>query len=163
VSSAMTVALYPGSFDPVHNGHLAMIRQAAVLFDRVIVGVGHNPQKPSGRFRPDERVSLIEAEIPDLGNVEVALFSGLVTVAARDLGADCLVKGIRGAADLDAELQQAHMNLSTGGMPTVFLPAASDAAFVASRYVREIAAMGGDVRAVVPPAVADRLQEDHRR
>jgi pantetheine-phosphate adenylyltransferase len=158
----MTVALYPGSFDPVHNGHLAMIRQASALFDQVIVGVGHNPQKPSGMFSPQERIELIRSEVADRPNVAVELFSGLVTGAAVSLGADCLVKGIRGAADLDAELQQSHMNLSSGGVPTVFLPAVGEAAFVASRYVREIAAMGGDVRAVVPPSVADRLQEKLR-
>lgn len=155
----MAVALYPGSFDPVHNGHLAVVRQAAGLFDGVVVGVGHNPQKPSGLFTPDERVELIRAELGDLPTVRVELFTGLVTRAAVELGADCLVKGIRGATDLDAEMQQAHMNLSSGGIPTVFLPAVSEAAFVAARYVREIAAMGGDVRAVVPPNVANRLLE----
>jgi pantetheine-phosphate adenylyltransferase len=155
----MTVALYPGSFDPVHNGHLAIIRQASSLFEQVIVGVGHNPQKPSGVFTPDERAELITGQVADLANVRVELFSGLVTTAATRLGASCILKGIRGAADLDAELQQAHMNLSSSGVPTIFLPAVSDAAFVASRYVREIAAMGGDVRAVVPPAVAERLVE----
>ena len=161
----MTVALYPGSFDPVHNGHIAVIEQASALFDEVVVGVGHNPQKPSGLFPPDERVQLILTQVARLGNVRVELFSGLVTGAATALGAGCIVKGIRGGADLDAELQQAHMNLSSGGVPTVFLPATSGSAFVASRYVREIAAMGGDVRAVVPPEVADRLVEklhDHR-
>jgi pantetheine-phosphate adenylyltransferase len=155
----MTVALYPGSFDPVHNGHLALIEQASGLFDEVVVGVGHNPQKPSGLFTPDERAVLIRDQVAGCANVRVELFSGLVTAAAARLGATCIVKGIRGAADLDAELQQAHMNLSSGGIPTIFLPAVSGAAFVASRYVREIAAMGGDVRAVVPPAVADRLLE----
>jgi pantetheine-phosphate adenylyltransferase len=155
----MTVALYPGSFDPVHNGHLALIEQAGRLFDEVVVGVGHNPQKPSGMFTPTERAELIRGEVAGLGNVRVELFSGLVTRAASELGATCIVKGIRGAADLDAELQQAHMNATSSGMPTIFLPAVSGEAFVASRYVREIAAMGGDVSAVVPPAVADRLRE----
>jgi pantetheine-phosphate adenylyltransferase len=155
----MTVALYPGSFDPVHNGHLALIVQASTVFDEVVVGVGHNPQKPSGMFTPDERAEMIRGELAARPNVRVELFSGLVTVAAAELGATCILKGIRGAADLDAELQQAHMNLTSGGIPTVFLPAVSEAAFVASRYVREIAAMGGDVRAVVPPTVAERVLE----
>jgi pantetheine-phosphate adenylyltransferase len=157
----MTVALYPGSFDPVHNGHLAVIAQAASLFDEVVVGVGHNPQKPSGLFSPEERAELIRSVVHH-DNVRVELFTGLVTAAARGLGAGCLLKGIRGAVDLDAELQQAHMNLSCGGVPTVFLPAVGAAAFVASRYVREIAALGGDISAVVPPLVADRLEEKHR-
>lgn len=158
----MTVALYPGSFDPVHNGHLALIGQAAELFAEVVVGVGHNPQKPSGLFSPDERAAMIAAEVAHRPNVRVELFTGLVTAAAARLGADCIVKGIRGATDLDAELQQSHMNLTSGGVPTVFLPAVGDAAFVASRYVREISALGGDVRSVVPPAVAARLEEKHR-
>ena len=158
----MTVALYPGSFDPVHHGHLAIIEQASALFGEVVVGVGHNPQKPSGMFTPDERAALIRDQVAELGNVRVELFSGLVTVAATGFGATCIVKGIRGAADLDAELQQAHMNLTSGGVPTVFLPAVSGSAFVSSRYVREIAAMGGDVGAVVPPEVAQSLVEKLR-
>lgn len=153
----MSTALYPGSFDPVHNGHLAVIAHAAALFDRVIVGVGHNPDKPSGLFSPDHRMAMIQAEVASFGNVAVALFSGLVTAAAADLGADCLVKGLRGASDLDAEMQQSHMNLTTGGIPTVFVPATGPSALVASTYVRQIAAMGGDVSDVVPARVLGAL------
>ncbi len=153
----MATALYPGSFDPVHNGHVAVIRHVASLFDRVIVGVGHNPDKPSGLFTPDERVDLIQAELADLEAVSVELFSGLVTNAATGFGADCLVKGLRGASDLDAEMQQAHMNLTTGSIPTIFVPATGSSALVASTYVRQIAAMGGDVSDVVPPSVLSAL------
>lgn len=154
-----TVALYPGSFDPVHNGHVAVIELASPLFAELIIGVGHNPAKPSGMFTPEERVSMIEASVAHLANVRVALFSGLVTAAADSLGAHCLVKGLRGGSDLDAEMQQAHMNRTTGGVPTVFLPAVGASALVASSYVRQIAAMGGDVTETVPPAVLARLQE----
>lgn len=153
----MSTALYPGSFDPVHNGHLAVIRHASTLFERVVVGVGHNPDKPSGLFTPEQRVEMIRAETADLAGVDVELFSGLVTVAAVRFGADCLVKGLRGASDLDAEMQQAHMNLTTGSVPTVFLPATGPSALVASTYVRQIAAMGGDVSDVVPPVVLSAL------
>lgn len=153
----MSTALYPGSFDPVHNGHLSVINHAAGLFDRLIIGVGHNPDKPSGLFPADDRVAMIRAEVADLGNVAVELFSGLVTVAARDLGADCLLKGLRGPSDLDAEMQQSHMNLTTGGVPTVFVPATGPSALVASTYVRQIAAMGGDVSDVVPAGVLAAL------
>jgi len=153
----MSTALYPGSFDPVHNGHLAVIRHAAALFDRVIVGVGHNPDKPSGLFTPDERVDMIRAETSDLPGVTVELFSGLVTAAAAGFGADCLVKGLRGSSDLDAEMQQAHMNLTTGSIPTIFVPATGPSALVASTYVRQIAAMGGDVADVVPSTVLTAL------
>lgn len=158
----MAVALYPGSFDPVHNGHLAVIEVAASLFERVIVAVGHNPAKPSGMLPAEERAELIRGCLPGLDNIQVSLFSGLVTVAAVDLGADCLVKGIRSATDLDAEMLQANMNAKTGvagdgDLPTVFLPGIGDQALISSRYVREIASRGGDVTRVVPPLVADRL------
>lgn len=154
----MAVALYPGSFDPVHNGHLAVIEVAAGLFDHLIIGVGHNPAKPSGLLPADERMGLIAESVAHLSNVRVDGFTGLVTVAAADLGADCLVKGIRSATDLDAEMLQANMNAKTGDdVPTVFLPGLGEHALISSRYVREIAARGGDVTRVVPPVVAQRL------
>lgn len=153
----MATALYPGSFDPVHNGHIAVIRHVAGLFGQVIVGVGHNPDKPSGLFTPDERVDMIRTELADLDNVSTELFSGLVTSAAAGFGADCLVKGLRGASDLDAEMQQAHMNLTTGSIPTIFVPATGPSALVAGTYVRQIAAMGGDVSDVVPATVLSAL------
>lgn len=155
----MTIALYPGSFDPLHSGHLAVIRTAATLFETVIVGVGHNPDKPSGLFTPEERVAMITESVDGTTNVRVSLFSGLVTKAAVELGADCLLKGLRGASDLDAEMQQAHMNLTTGAMPTVFLPGTGPSALVASSYVRQIAAMGGDVSHTVPVPVLARIEE----
>ncbi len=158
----MAVALYPGSFDPVHNGHLAVVDVAASLFERVIVAVGHNPAKPSGLLPADERAELIRSCVAEWANVDVALFTGLVTVAAADLGADCLVKGVRSATDLDAEMLQANMNAKTGpagsgDLPTVFLPGIGDHALISSRYVREIAVRGGDVSRVVPPVVVERL------
>ncbi len=153
----MATALYPGSFDPVHNGHLAVISHVAGLFDRVVVGVGHNPDKPSGLFTPDERAAMLRAEVAGHGNVTVELFTGLVTAAATSFGADCLVKGLRGATDLDAEMQQSHMNLTTAGVPTIFVPATGPSALVAGTYIRQIAAMGGDVSDVVPVGVLDAL------
>ncbi len=100
---------------------------------------------------------MIGTEVADLSNVDIELFSGLVTKAATDLGADCLVKGLRGGSDLDAEMQQAHMNLTTGSIPSIFVPATGASALVASTYVRQIAAMGGDVSDVVPPTVLAAL------
>lgn len=155
----MSVALYPGSFDPVHNGHIAVFKTAASLFDRLIVAAGHNPAKPSGLFSPDERVQFLRSATADLSNVEVKLFDGLVTKAANEFGADCLIKGLRGGADFDSEMQQAHMNLATGGVPTLFIPGLGPAAMIGGRYVREIGLMGGDVSAVVPADVAARLTE----
>ncbi len=155
----MSVALYPGSFDPVHNGHIQVISAMAPLFEELIVGVGHNPAKPSGMFTPDERVAMIAESVASLPNVRIELFVGLSTRAATELGADCLVKGVRGAGDLDAEMQQATMNFLTAGVPTVFAPAMGEASLVSSRYVREIAALGGDITGVVPAVVAARLTE----
>ncbi len=155
----MSVALYPGSFDPLHNGHLQVIGAIAPLFDEIIIGVGHNPAKPSGLFTPDERAAMITEAVAGIRNVRVELFVGLATSAALDRGADCLVKGVRGASDLDAEMQQATMNSLTAGVPTIFAPAMGEASLVSSRYVREIAALGGDITAVVPPVVAAQLKE----
>ncbi|MCP3989090.1 MAG: pantetheine-phosphate adenylyltransferase [Actinomycetia bacterium] len=154
----MAVALYPGSFDPVHNGHVAVIAMAASIFDEVIVGVGHNPAKPSGFFTPDERIDLITESVSDLTNVMVVPFTGLVTAAAAELGVTCLIKGLRSASDLDVEMLQAKMNSATGDdLPTVFLPGIGTNALVSSRYVREIASVGGDVSSVVPIAVQRAL------
>lgn len=155
----MTRAFYPGSFDPVHNGHVAVIEAAASIFDEIVVAVGHNPQKASSGFLPaEDRVELIEAAIGHENNVRVVLFSGLVTVAAAEHGASCLLKGLRSSTDLDVEMLQAKMNSATGdGIPTVFVPGIGTDALVSSRYVREIAAAGGDVSSVVPRVVAERL------
>ena len=160
----MAVALYPGSFDPVHNGHVAVIEVAASIFDQVLVAVGHNPAKPSGLFTPQERMDLIAAVTESLANVSVVSFTGLVTTAAADHGATCLVKGIRSASDLDTEMLQAKMNAATGDdVPTVFLPGIGTNALVSSRYVREIASAGGDVSSVVPAIVAQSLAERQQR
>ncbi len=156
----MAVALYPGSFDPIHNGHLSVIEIAAPLFDQLIVAVGHNPAKPSGMLTGPERADMITTSVAHLPNVRVELFTGLVTVAANDHGADCLVKGIRSASDLDAEMLQANMNAESGnGIPTVFIPGIGPHALVSSRYIREIAARGGNVASVVPEVVAKRLAD----
>jgi pantetheine-phosphate adenylyltransferase len=155
----MAKALYPGSFDPVHNGHVAVIETATSIFDEVIVAVGHNPEKSSSGFLPAaERVALIEQATDGLTGVRVVLFSGLVTAAAADHDATCLLKGLRSSTDLDVEMLQAKMNSATGGgLPTVFVPGIGTNALVSSRYVREIAAAGGDVSSVVPAGVASRL------
>jgi len=156
----MAVALYPGSFDPVHNGHLAVVAMAAAIFDEVIVGVGHNAEKPSGFFTIEERLAFLVESTGDLPSVRVVPFTGLVTVAAGELGATCLLKGVRSGADLDVEMLQANMNAVTGSdLPTVFLPGIGVNALVSSRYVREIASAGGDVSQVVPVSVQKALME----
>lgn len=161
----VAVALYPGSFDPIHNGHLAIIDMASAIFERVVVGVGHNPAKPSGLFTPDERIEMIRLAVEERTNadrVEVVAFVGLVTTAAADAGATCLVKGLRSTTDLDVEMLQANMNQGSSeqNLPTVFLPGLGESALISSRYVREIASAGGDVGFAVPTVVADRLDNE---
>ena len=155
----MAVALYPGSFDPVHNGHVSVVAVAARLFDEVVVAVGHNQAKTGGFFEPDERIALLEKVLAPHANVRVIGFSGLATVVAAEQGADCLVKGVRSSTDLDAEMLQANMNLqsSPDDLPTVFIPGIGSEAMVSSRYIREIATAGGDVSAVVPPIVLEAV------
>jgi len=155
--------LYPGSFDPVHNGHVELIEAASRLFDAVIVGVLTNPQKDSSVFSRDERLAMIEESVAHLPNVTTMPFAGLAVDAALAAEADALVKGLRTVTDFDAEMTMAQTNLAVSGVPTIFLPAASATGFIASRYVREIAKEGRDVSTLVPAPVARRLKERFAR
>ncbi len=155
----LNTALYPGSFDPLHNGHLAIISMAASVFDRVVVSVGYNPEK-SGFFDPAERVEMIAEATRELTNVTSQSFTGLVTTEAVRCEATCLIKGIRSASDLDVEMLQAKMNAETGdGLPTLFLPGIGTNALLSSRYIREVSSAGGPIRSVVPASVAERLEK----
>ena len=153
---------YAGSFDPVTLGHMDLIERATRLFDRVVVGVGvHHGKKPL--FADDERVSLLQGEIARLGltaTVEVVTFDNLLVDAARAHGAAAILRGIRDATDFDYEMQMTGMNGALApGLDTVFLPASGAYRHIAATFVRQIAQMGGDVIAFVPPAVAARLKE----
>jgi pantetheine-phosphate adenylyltransferase len=155
--------LYPGSFDPLHNGHLDVIEAAANLFDALVVTVMVNPQKDSSLFDMYERKAMIEETISHLPNATVTTFAGLAVDAAISAGVDAIVKGLRTVSDFDTEMTQAQTNLAVSGVPTIFLPSASAMAFLASRYVREIAREGRDVSALVPAPVARRLKERFAR
>jgi pantetheine-phosphate adenylyltransferase len=157
----MTRVLYPGSFDPIHNGHLEIIETAARLFDEVIVASVRNPQKGQPLFTLDERQELLQEAIAHLDNVSVTMFSSLVVDLARDVQADFIVKGLRAVSDFESELQMAQMNHAVSGVDTLFIPSASSHSFLASKLIREIARFGGDVSTMVPPAVAKRLQEKY--
>lgn len=155
----MTVVLYPGSFDPVHNGHVEIVETAARLFDRVVVAAMRNPQKGEPLFSLEDRQELIQESFAHLDNVEVTLFSSLVVDLARNVGAHFIVKGLRAVSDFESELQMAQMNRSISGVDTLFIPTTSSHSFLASKLIREIARFGGDVTSMVPPAVATRLKE----
>lgn len=155
----VTTVLYPGSFDPIHNGHVEIVETASRLFDRVVVATLYNPQKPSGLFDQAERSELIEASLAHLENVTVTSFASLVVDLAREVEADFIVKGLRAVSDFESELQMAQTNTTISGVDTLFIPSASSHSFLASKLIREIARFGGDVSDMVPLAVADALKQ----
>ncbi len=155
----MRIALIPGSFDPVHNGHLEVIERAARLFDEVVVAALRNPQKSEALFDLDERREMLEESLAHLVNVRIVSVATLVVDVAAEVGASAIVKGLRAVSDFENELQMAQMNKQLSGVETLFIPTSSAHSFIASRLLREVARFGGDVTAFVPKAVADRLGE----
>lgn len=153
----MTKALYPGSFDPVHIGHLDVVEAAALLFSEVVVVAMFNPVKTDGFFELDEREGLLAATFAHLPNVTTTRFAGLVVTAASDLGADVIVKGVRSGSDLDVEMQMAYTNKAVTGIQTVLVPSEPAHSFVSSRFIREISSRGEDVSSMIPPPVAKAL------
>jgi pantetheine-phosphate adenylyltransferase len=150
-------AVCPGSFDPVTNGHLDIVRRTSGLFDEVVVAVGTNVSK-NRLFTADERISMLRRACADLPNVSVEGFSGLVTTFCTEHGIAAIVKGLRAASDFDYELQMAQMNSSLTGVETVFIPTSPERGFVSSTLVKEVAGFGGDVSAFVPAFVHDELK-----
>lgn len=153
----MKTAIYPGSFDPIHNGHLDVIERASKLWDRMIVAVAFNSAK-SGLFTPDERVELIKESTSHLKNVEVTSFEGLLVNFVRDNSADVVIRGLRAVSDFEYEFQMALMNRSLDeNLETVFLMPSQENIYLSSRIVKEVARLEGDIDQFVPACVKAEL------
>jgi pantetheine-phosphate adenylyltransferase len=152
-SQSHSLVVYPGSFDPLTNGHLDVARRAAQIFTRLVVAVVSNPNKRPV-FGLDERVTMLREACADLKNVEVDSFDGLLVDYVRRRGAGLIVKGLRIVADFEGEFTMALLNRKLAGhVDTMFLPASVEYAYVSSSSVREIFALGGDISEFVPPSV----------
>jgi pantetheine-phosphate adenylyltransferase len=158
------VAVYTGTFDPVHLGHLDIIERGSQLFDRLIVGVGINPDKAS-MFTPDERVELIRKVTSELDNVEVQRFDGLAVRFVRESGAALMLRGLRTTSDMEYEFTMSLMNLNLDpGIETVFLMAKEEFSHVSSSMLRQIAVLGGEhLSKFLPEPVKQALIEKARR
>ncbi|MGY0500754.1 pantetheine-phosphate adenylyltransferase [Nocardia sp. FBN12] len=152
----MAAALCPGSFDPVTNGHLDVFARAAAQFDEVIITVNVNPKK-QGMFTVEERMDLLRESVSHLPNVRVASWQGLTVDFAKQEGVTAIVKGLRDAGDFGYELQMAQMNHKLAGVDTFFIATNPSLSFLSSSLVKEVAALGGDVSDMLPPAVHKRL------
>lgn len=150
--------LYPGSFDPIHRGHVDVIEQAHELFGDVVVAIMHNHAKPSGLFTVEERIDLCHQALHHLDGVTVVAHSGLAVQAVQAQAADFFVKGLRNADDFSIEQQMAHNNHAVTGVRTVYLPSAPELGFISSRFVREIAKYGEEIGHLVAPTTATALR-----
>lgn len=149
--------IYPGTFDPLTNGHIDLAERASRLFDRVVVAIAHS-EKKTPLFTLEQRVALCEASLGHLDNVEVTGFSNLLTDFAKSQGARCVLRGLRAVADFEYEFQLANMNRAIyPEFESIFLTPSEHLSFISSSLVREIASLNGDVTPFVPPAVAEAL------
>jgi pantetheine-phosphate adenylyltransferase len=159
----MRIGLYPGSFDPVTYWHIDIAKRAAKLFDRLVVAVGTHHDKQA-LFSADERVAMVVESMRPVADeagieLDVTTYDNLTVEAARELGAAVIIRGLRDAGDFDYEMQMAGMNAAlTPDVETVFLASSPETRYIAASFVRQIAAMGGDVTAFVPPSVAAALK-----
>lgn len=155
-------AIYPGTFDPITNGHLDIIERARLRFPRLVVAVSQSPAK-SPLFTLEERVALAKEVCADFPGVEVDSFSDVLLVDyARRRGSGVLIKGLRAVTDFEYELQMAQMNHKLAGVETFFMVAAPAHSFLSSSLVKEVARLGGDVQSFLPPEVARKMKERFR-
>jgi pantetheine-phosphate adenylyltransferase len=158
----VTLAIYPGSFDPITLGHVDVALRAARLFDRLILAVYAGSEKPGGLFHPDERIELARAALQDAGadNVEIEQFSGLTIEYARERGATTVVRGLRAVSDFEYEFKLAHMNNHLAPeIEVVCLMTSSRHSFISSSLIREVSSLGGDVAGLVPDNVRVALRD----
>lgn len=155
----MKTALYPGSFDPVTNGHLDVIERATSLFDKIIVTVAVNDEK-NGMFNFDERKQQLKQVCQIFPTVEVAIFEGLLINAVKEFDAVAVIRGLRAISDFEYEFQMAMMNRTLSDRcETIFLMPKPEYSFLSSRMIKEIACLGGDISPFVPPLVVKALKE----
>jgi pantetheine-phosphate adenylyltransferase len=155
----MLHAVYPGSFDPLHNGHVDLIRRASGIFDQLTIAVLHNPLKDGSLFTINERLDIVHAVTKELSNVNCDKFEGLLVAYMSTLGARVIVKGLRAISDFEVELQMAHLNRQLNPLvETTFIMTATRWSYLSSSRVRELASLGADVSTLVPEASLAALQ-----
>ena len=151
-------AIFPGSFDPITNGHMDVIHRGIKLFDELIVAVGRSPIK-NPLFTPEERVEMIAELVADIPGVSVESFEELTVKYAANRGADVILRGLRSLTDVQYEFQLAMTNRSVAGIETVFVMTSEEYGFTSSTLIREVASLGGDVSNLIPKIVYTRLQQ----
>ena len=155
-----SIAIFPGSFDPITLGHIDIIKRSAKIFDKLVIAIGDNPDKRS-TFSVHERIELIQTCLGEISNVEVKSYTGLTVKFAQKIGAKTIIRGLRNSADFQYESQIAFTNQAVTGIETLFMLTAPQHAFTSSSLIRQVASMKGDISKFVPQIVADRLVEHH--
>ena len=157
-----TRAIFPGSFDPITNGHLDVIERGRKLFDELIIAVGRSPIKDP-LFTPEERVEMIAEIISDMPRVSVESFDGLMVEYAKQRKADIILRGMRSLTDVQYEFKLAMTNRSVAGIETVFIMTSAEYGFTSSTLIREVASLGGDVSNLIPKIVYNRLRQRFKK
>lgn len=155
------IAIYPGSFDPITNGHVDLVKRTLGVFDRIIVAIARNPEKDHSLFDLDERLGMIRQVFKSQGDrVRAESFDGLLVKYAEKSGAKVIIRGLRAISDFEYEFQMAMMNRELApGIETLFMMTGHDHFYISSRLVKEVVSLGGDISSLVPPIVAKKLKE----